>query len=574
MKPFSSFIIIFCFFALNKVVAQYVFPNCYSPYQSRLYIGGEQASLDGINYTAGWWVNIPPPGTGWTNNGPCGNPDVTLGPKYAGDKKIIGYMPTWQSNYNFDNYDPSKLTHVIVSFLEFKGVDVGITHANMDYNSDDFVSSIAFNDKSVRSVDSILSHSTTKLLQKSKDANVKVLAAIGGAIDYGFLWLMNKYYNNDAKITEIAQLMVDYVDSRGIDGVDLDMECWWADPTINKTIDQGGRRRGDKWGGSDAGPENAAVGITRLAKKLKELSPSMIVSTVVFGTAWYGNNYDETMADYVDWIGVFTYDFTGSWDATPFGPHGALYKVPLNSYPNQTADNPIYSAEEVCEFWIGIAEPAWNHDGGFDIERNKICIGAPFYGYDFSTHKPNGGNGYEFEKYADIVAKYPNAPTSYDVISPGSFNGNIKEGGENIFYETPKRAMAKVDFIFDFGQQGIIMWELTNDLPSDNENSLLKSIHNQKQIRSAALSVKDLTNNKSNNTLKVGYSNGTINYWYSETTSQPSLLNNLISVYDIIGREITSFKTNTSKGEYFFPLPNGIHIVKDKFNQTVKIISF
>lgn len=573
MKPFTSFIIIFCFFAFNKVAAQYVFPNCHSPYQSKSYIKGEQASLDGINYTAEWWVNTPPPGSGWTSEGPCGNPDITLGPKYAGDKKIIGYMPTWQSDYNFDDYDPSKLTHVIVSFLEFKAVDAGITHANMDYNSDDFVSSIEFSYKSVQSVDSILNHSTTKLLEKSRDANVKVLAAVGGAIDYGFLWLMEKYYNNDAKITEIAQLMVDYVDTRDIDGVDLDMECWWKDPTINKD-EQAGRVRGDKWGGADEGPENAAVGITRLAKKLKELSPSMIVSTVVFGTAWYGNNYDKTMADYVDWIGIFTYDFTGSWSESPFGPHGALYKLPLNSYHLQSADVPIYSAEEVCEFWIGIAEPAWNHDGGFDIERNKICIGAPFYGYDFSTRKPNGGNGYEFEKYADIVAKYPDAPTSYDVKSPGAFNGNIVEAGENIFYETPKRAKAKVDFIYDYGQQGIIIWELTNDLHSDNENSLLKSIHDQKQFRSKALSVKNWTSNKYNNTLRAAYSNGTFNYWYSETTSDQSLLNNLIRVYDIMGREITSFKTNTSKGEYSFSLPNGVHIVKDKFNQIVKIISF
>ena len=35
-------------------------------------------------------------------------------------------------------------------------------------------------------------------------------------------------------------------------------------------------------------------------------------------------------------------------------------------------------------------------------------------------------DGYEFEKYADIVAKYPNAPTSYDSNTPGHFNGNIK----------------------------------------------------------------------------------------------------------------------------------------------------
>ena len=525
------------------------------------YVQGERVSSNGINYEARYWINTPPPGPAWLSLGQCGDISDIIGPPYQGKRRVIGYMPTWQANYNFDEYDPSKVSHVIVSFLDFKPIDFGIVHDNMNYNSSDFVNEIKFSDQSVRAVDSILNHSSTNLYQKSKAANTKVMVAVGGAIDYGFLWLMNRYNNDDAKINEIANLMVDFVNEHNLDGIDLDMECWWADATIQKTQDEGGRIRGNNEGAADQGPHPAAVGITKLAKRLKEIKPDMIVSTVVFGTGWYGNNYDEAMAEYMDWIGIFTYDFTGSWDDTPFGPHGALRKLPLDTYEKQDLDNPIYAAEDVLEYWTGIAAPTWNHDGGFDIERNKLCIGAPFYGYDFSTKKPNGGNGYEFEKYRDIVAKYPNAPTSYDPLSPGAFNGNIKEGGENLFYETPARIREKMKYLYDAGLPGIIIWELTNDLNPNDSNSLLRAVADENNKQCDADANCDNTLSTPNIDLDSEFILFTAgNSVYFDFTQSSKLIKK-IQLFDLTGRNVISQDITNKKGSFEVALSEGIYMI-------------
>lgn len=52
-----------------------------------------------------------------------------------------------------------------------------------------------------------------------------------------------------------------------------------------------------------------------------------IVSSTIFGTSWYGNNYNPDMANYVEWVGVMTYDFTGSWNKSPVGPHSAMFVI-------------------------------------------------------------------------------------------------------------------------------------------------------------------------------------------------------------------------------------------------------
>ena len=145
---------------------------------------------------------------------------------------------------------------------------------NNNYNSNDF-GSIALDEFQLKKVDSVLTD--CNVLAKAKAKNVKVSVALGGATDYAFLWLMSKYYNNDQKLEEIATLLVNYINERQLDGIDLDLECWWADPTISGTSDQGGRVRGSKWGDGDKGPHNAAIGLTNLSKKLREKMPNKLI---------------------------------------------------------------------------------------------------------------------------------------------------------------------------------------------------------------------------------------------------------------------------------------------------------
>ncbi|WP_422358916.1 glycoside hydrolase family 19 protein [Reichenbachiella sp.] len=386
----------------------------------------------------------------------------------AGNQKIIGYLPTWIDTYDIKNdYRPESVTHMNISFLMFQ-------QNNNNYNSADFAS-IAFDPVQMHKVDSVLTD--CNVLSKSQAAGTKVSVALGGATDYAFLWLMEKYYNDDAKMEEIATLIADYIASRGIDGIDLDMECFWADAAITGTTDQGGRVRGSNFGDPDQGPSNSGTGLRILTQKLRAKIPNKLITAAVFATSWYGNNYDDTMAQSLDWLALMTYDFTGSWNDSPEGPHSTLYDLPLNTYPKQNANNPIYSADYALKYWMGLAPATWNHDGGFDVTADKLVLGVPLYGYDFSRSKPNGGNGAMYIPYKDILAEFPNAATSYDANDPNALNGHADGNGRNIYYDTPKQAAEKLIYSKDQGHQGVIVWELTQDVDYSHAGSIMRALN-------------------------------------------------------------------------------------------------
>ncbi|WP_103070075.1 glycosyl hydrolase family 18 protein [Aquimarina sediminis] len=466
MKNFYTFLLVF--FCALYIQAQYNFPTCNPEWNASNvpYTQGQEVSYNSVNYKCKYYTSDAPGAGSWELIGPCG--DGGLGPDYSGKQRIIGYLPTWVADYDIkNNFKPEVVTHLNISFLMFK-------QNNNDYNSSNFAS-VSFDAFQERKVDSVLND--LGVLQKARAKNVKVSVALGGATDFAFLWLMNKYHNNDAKLDEIATLIANYVTTNNLDGIDLDMECWWADPAISGTSDQGGRVRGSKWGDRDQGPHPAGIGLTKLSQKLRAKMPNKLITAAVFGTSWYGNNYDDGIADYMDWIGLMTYDFTGSWDASPEGPHSALHKVPQGLYTGQTADNPIYSAQDALEYWMGFAPPAWNHAGGFNVPKAKIAFGAPIYGYDFSEKKPNGGNGAKFVPYKDIIEEFPNAATSYDPKDARKLGGFIGEKNKKLYYNTPKLAGEKMKYSKNYGHQGLIIWELTQDASYNSSSSLLRAIN-------------------------------------------------------------------------------------------------
>ncbi|MBI3883143.1 MAG: hypothetical protein HY305_02735 [Sphingobacteriales bacterium] len=453
-----------------KTNAQYSFPACGTPWVAGTYLQGNQVSHNNTNYEAKYYTTTEPGTNGdWAVTSKCGNGN--LGADYFGPQRVVGYLPNWTTTFNYAAFDPN-ITQINIAFNVFQ-------QNNNDFTSNNFAS-IAWNTAESRKVDSILFD--LAVLSRAHTKETKVCVAIGGSIDYAFLWLMTKYYNDDAKLEDIATFITNYVNAKGIDGVDLDMECWWPDATINGTVDQGGRTRGDKWGGIDAGPNPAGIGLAKLAQKLRQKMPTKILSAAVFGTSYYGNNYDDTMAQYLDYIGLMTYDFTGSWNTSPIGPHSSLYKLPLGSYTGQTVDNPIYAAQDALEFWMGLAAPAWNHDGGFNVPKAKLCIGVPFYGYDLATRKPDNANGFVTLKWNEIIAAYPNAATSFDPMDTHHINGYTNADGKKIYYETPKGAAEKIKYSKQYGHQGIIIWELTGDMPYNSGNSILKAINDERGV--------------------------------------------------------------------------------------------
>jgi len=406
----------------------------------------------------------------------------------TGQAKVIAYIPTWRKaeGFNYANAEMYRyLTHGLISFLTFHETRLG-----------------EFDSASVREVTSVL----PDVVRTGHAHGTKIMIALGGANDYGFLNLMTAAGNNPGlpQLDQAVSAVAAFVTVNNLDGVDLDLECWWGKPG---DVDQGGRAKSD-------GPHPAGRALVEFARRLRESLPGKIVSAATFGTSWYGNNYDPALADHVDWLAIMTYDLTGSWDKSPVGPHSAVRAIRAEStstirkadvyqesyLPDQQgawpgggpADNPILSVEDTFWYWTNPMFVNWQ-GAGQNFPRNKIAAGVPVYGYDFAYGKEPDDvtglipNGYKAVRYKDILADFPDANNATDanIKVPGStprpplaepLPPGMYPYAHNIYFETPGSAVAKLNFLKDVGAQGVIIWELSNDVWDDGK-SIIKALY-------------------------------------------------------------------------------------------------
>lgn len=387
--------------------------------------------------------------------------------------KIIGYLPTWrkQERFNYSNGAMyQSITHGMIAFLTFNETRPGELNA-----------------QSVSDVSALVPQVVTTAHQYGTYISV----SLGGATDYGFLNLLTAIGSNgnDPRLGQAVQNVVKFVTDNALDGVDLDLECWW-DRNGDPTKDQGGRA-------TSTGPHPAGTALTLFAQQLKQAMPDKLVSATLFATSWYGNNYDPKLAEHVDWVSIMTYDLTGSWNNSPVGPHTALHKIrqqetyaveqqgpwptsggrSSGSASSPMVDNPIFSVEDSLWYWSNPFFVNWQGTGQ-KLARSKLVAGVPLYGYDFAYQKdpdPQSGQvppGYKVIRYKDLVQQFASANTAA--------NANIKVQGNtsrppfvsapgtypyahNIYFETPATAAAKLNFLQQIGVQGVIIWELSNE---------------------------------------------------------------------------------------------------------------
>ena len=401
--------------------------------------------------------------------------------------KIIGYLPTWRTSEGFDYGNAAmyrSITHGIIAFLKFDDNVLG----ELDQSSAKEVAALV-----------------PRILAPAHQAGTTISVALGGATDYGFLHFLSAVGTNadDARMAGAVRNVVAFVQQNDLDGVDLDLECWW-DPNGDASKDQGGRAKSQ-------GPHPAGSALAIFAERLKAALPGKLISATLFGTSWYGNNYDAKLADHVDWLSIMSYDFTGSWDNSPAGPHTALYKIrkpeayapvqqgswpPIIPPPKDGSqpmrDNPILSLEDAVWYWSNPFYMDWL-GAGQKIARDKITAGVPLYAYDFAYKKdPDKDSGqtppgYKQIRYKDLLRDYPTAHTAANatieiagqtprppfVKAPGTY-----PYANAIFFETPATATDKLAFVKRIGAQGVIIWELSNDVWEEGK-SIVKALYAQ-----------------------------------------------------------------------------------------------
>lgn len=245
----------------------------------------------------------------------------------------------------------------------------------------------------------------SSIVSEAKNNNPNIIICIslaGGVLTNTQSKNWKNLIDNPGNVSSFVSNIVQYVLDNKIDGVDVDLE----------------------W-------DNVTSGYNNFVSKLhSELNKhSKILTAALPATTRFNNISDETLGLF-DLIHIMAYDFTGPWNPTNKGQH--------SSYSH---------AVQSIDFWIKTV----------GVAANKLTLGVPFYGYDFS----NSSNVTAFT-YSSMVSSNQNYA---DVDNVGSKFYN----GRPTIKSKVKLASEKVG--------GIMVWELGQD--SFGTFSLLKTIHNQ-----------------------------------------------------------------------------------------------
>ena len=240
------------------------------------------------------------------------------------------------------------------------------------------------------------------LKARNDNNNIKIYISIGGGYltnEEASIWsnLIDVKENRPTIVNELVSFVVD----NSLDGVDVDLEWQYVTSGYSPFV-------------------------IELKSALSAKGKGM--TTAFPGTTKFDNITDEALQTF-DFINIMAYDFTGPWNPTASGQH--------SSYNNAT---------ESINFW---------KNAGVSVD--KLTLGVPFYGYDFT----DSSNVTSFT-YSDMVSMQ----SSYSELD----NVGLK------FYNGRSTIKSKVKLASE-QVSGIMIWELGQD--SFTDYSLLKTIQNE-----------------------------------------------------------------------------------------------
>lgn len=237
------------------------------------------------------------------------------------------------------------------------------------------------------------------IVNQIKDAGAQVLVSLaGGALTpaWSEAWEHHMLAENS---TAFIHQILNYVRLHDLDGIDFDLE--WGD--VN---------------------EKYSPFVLELADSL--FMADKLLTAALPGTTRYADISDEAMHAF-DFINMMVYDLTGPWAPNNPGPH-----------------SPYSFAIDAITYWQGQG-----------AQTEKLTLGLPFYGYDFS----NQTNVQAF-RFGDIVAENPAL-------------ADVDQDGERYYNGRPTIAAKTMLGMEEVS--GVMIWELGQD--AFNEYSLLQTIY-------------------------------------------------------------------------------------------------
>ncbi|MGL4818473.1 MAG: glycoside hydrolase family 18 protein [Bacilli bacterium] len=284
--------------------------------------------------------------------------------------------------------------------------------------------------------------------------NAKFLLSVGGEGVDGF----SQMTQTPSSRQQFLQSVMAHLELYNLDGVDYD----WEFPV------QGG------WGSISASP-NDTVQFTALIQETravfnaaeKERNGPLFLSYAAGAYDWAVQYVDvKTVADYVNWINLMSYHYTGTYSNTP-GHSAPLYNEGL-------------SVHNSVRYYL---------DAG--VPPEKMMIGIPLYGAAWQSAIRTSDETHPFAPNArpmpellitqatlpDLLVRFPNLSLEWDAdaMSAYYYNGDVM-----ITIETERSLQEKVRYVDAHQFGGLMFWEYTQD---DNLK-MIRTVPSQNTIQS------------------------------------------------------------------------------------------
>ncbi|HEX2958887.1 MAG TPA: glycosyl hydrolase family 18 protein [Chitinispirillaceae bacterium] len=349
-------------------------------------------------------------------------------------ENIFGYFTNWgiyNKPYTALDIPYEKLTHILYAF--FLPDTSGIILSS-DQSADEKILSAP-------------DDSTKSLVYLAHQNGVKVLPSIGGWDgSSNFPALAGSAQARSLFCSSVRALIEKY----RFDGIDID----WEYPGYTEH------------NGTVQDAENFVLLLAELRDTLKAIDGEQLLTLAIAGSSYYGQNFIvERFVDYVDYISIMTYDYTGIWNTTSW------HNSPLYSYG--TADN--WSLHKAMEYYTSRGVP-----------KNKLNIGMAFHGQTFATCTGPGtshggaGSGEQGQSgvltYSTIDKNIKSGLYTRHWDSLAGVPYCLSNTGEYCTYDDPISIGMKAEYCKKNGFGGTILWELKAGCASDSSQPLLDAV--------------------------------------------------------------------------------------------------
>ena len=341
---------------------------------------------------------------------------------YSQDIKVKAYYHG--SGEQLNDYDPTKITHIIFCFGHLDGTRLKIR-----------------NDKDTALIQQMVT-------MKSKNPALKVILSLGGW--GGCETCSDAFFTSEGR-KQFAASVKELSDYFKTDGIDLD----WEYPAVRLDNDI------DKNPVHKTAPEDTK-NFTDLVRQLRKTLGKK--ATITFAAGGFQTflekavEWKEVMKE-VDYVNMMTYDLVNGY-ATVTGHHTGLYSTP---FQHESTDNAV--------------QYLLSHG----VNSKKIIIGTAFYARLWENVPPeNNGlyqpgkfkTGVSFKDFEKNLSPEQGFKYYWDSTAQAPYMYNAEQ---KIFatFDDKKSIAIKTKYVLDHKLGGIMFWQLASDKP---ENGLLDTI--------------------------------------------------------------------------------------------------